>query len=199
MMPPFEETGTFALRRPLTVSGRADTSLNLPVAGYGMTPTGEPARPFVREQVRPRRNGRKGAAQEVQAPETRAARRAAWGEARAAATALLDAIEEDDAQARFLAADDLDQALGKLWALRAGRDDIWKMILNHAQGLLRQLFKEKLVEALTRAQGAAIRGIVEDHLGPATKSKDDLNEVVRLIGDAGCDPYYAISGDPEDE
>jgi hypothetical protein len=132
-------------------------------------------------------------------PESRAAQRAAWGEARTAAAALLQAIAEDDPQERFIAVDNLEQSLGKLWARRADRDDIWKMILNHTQGMLRQLFQEKLVEVLTTAQGSAIHAIVEHHLGPATKSKDDLNEVLRLIGDAGCDPYYAISGDPKDE
>ena len=188
-MPSREETGAFALCRPLAVIGSADSSVSLAAAGYGAAPTGEPVGPFVRDSARPQANGKKTAAPARQAPESRAARRAAWGKARAAATNLLEAIEADDAQARFTAADDLEQALGKLWGLRAGRDDVWKMILNHAQGMLRQLFKEKLVELLSPVQGAVIGNIVEHHLGPATKTREDLNEVVQMIVDAGCDPY----------
>jgi hypothetical protein len=127
------------------------------------------------------------------------AARKAWAEARAAAAVLEQAVREEDAQARFVAADDLESALAKMGSLRAGRDDFWKMILNHAQGMLRQLFKEKIVEALTPEQGAAITAIVEKYLGTATRTKEELNEVIRLIGDAGCDPYYALSGDPENE
>jgi hypothetical protein len=109
------------------------------------------------------------------------------------------AVGEDDAQSRFVTADDLERALGKMWGLRAGRDDVWKMILNHAQAMLRQLFKEKLVEALTPDQASAIGTIVEQYLGTATRTRDDLTEVIRLIDDAGCDPYYAISGDRDGE
>jgi hypothetical protein len=198
-MPSPEDTGPFVMCRPLAVAGSADSSVSLAAAGYGAAPTGEQFGAFVRQPSKPHHNGKKITAPPGQTPETRSARRVAWGEARAAATNLLEAIEADDAQARFTAADDLEQALGKLWVLRAGRDEVWKMILNHAQGMLRQLFKEKLVELLTPAQGAVIGNIVEYYLGPATKTREDLNEVVRLIADAGCDPYYAISGDPQDE
>jgi hypothetical protein len=95
-----------------------------------------------------------------------------------------------------VAADDLDMGLSKLWGLRAGRDLNWRTILNHAQGMIRQLFAEKRVDLLTAHQCSAILEIVDRHLGPATKTVEDLNEVMRLIEDAGFDPYAAISGDP---
>jgi hypothetical protein len=191
-----EETGAIALRRPVSVTS---ASLDPAATGYGMKPTGESLDAVSRQPVLPRRDSKKHAAEAAHAPENRAATRGAWQQARLAATALVAAIEADDPRARFIAVDDLERALGKLWDLRAGRDDFWKMVLNHAQGMLRQLFKEKLVEMLTPVQGTAIRDIVEQHLGPATKTAEDLTEVVRLIADVAGDPYYAISGDPEEE
>jgi hypothetical protein len=196
---PHDETEGFTLRRSLTVAGRADPAPRPASVGYGLAPTGEPVRLYERAQTPPRREGRKKADRPARTPEQRAAARAAWGEARAAAAALAQAVGADDAQARFVAADDLERALQGMWELRAGRDDYWQMILNHAQGMLRQLFLEKLVEALTPEQAAVISDIVERYLGTASRTRDDLNEVIRLIGDAGCDPYYAISGDPGDE
>jgi hypothetical protein len=97
------------------------------------------------------------------------------------------------------AADELDIALAELWKLRSARDINWQTILNHAQGMMRLAFAEKRVEQLTPEQCAAIRAIVDRHLGTATKSVDDLNEVVELIEQAGFDPYAAISGDPLSE
>lgn len=97
-----------------------------------------------------------------------------------------------------IAADNLEVALDKLWGLRAVRDLDWRTILNHAQGMLRQAFAEKRVEQLTPEQCRSIQTIIDRYLGPATKSVDDLNEVVRIIEDSGFDPYYAISGDPDE-
>jgi hypothetical protein len=62
--------------------------------------------------------------------------------------------------------------------------------------MLRLAFDQKRVECLTSEQCRSIREIVDRYLGPATRSRDDLVEVVRLIEDAGFDPYAAISGDP---
>jgi hypothetical protein len=89
----------------------------------------------------------------------------------------------------------LDQALAKLWELRSLRDLDWKTILNHVQGMMRQFFAQRGVETLTENQAAKILTVIEDYLGPATKSVDDLNEALRLIEDAGFDPYWAISED----
>jgi hypothetical protein len=98
-----------------------------------------------------------------------------------------------------VAADNLDLALGKLWSLRSSRDVNWTTILNHAQGMMKELFAAKQVEQLTPEQCDAILGLVDRHLGPSTKTLGDLNEAIRLIEDAGFDPYGAISGDPEGE
>ena len=95
-----------------------------------------------------------------------------------------------------ISADELAIALEELWTLRASRDIDWRTILNHAQGMLKQAFAEKKVEELKPAECAAIRQLVERHLGTSTKSLDDLAQAVELIEKAGFDPYAAISGDP---
>ena len=107
----------------------------------------------------------------------------------------LAAIGQDQMQLAN-AADELDIAFAELWKFRSARDINWQTILNHAQGMVRQSFAEKRIEQLTPEQCAAIRAIVDRHLGTGTKSVDDLTEVVGLIEKAGFDPYAAISGDP---
>jgi hypothetical protein len=80
--------------------------------------------------------------------------------------------------------------------MREGRNIDWQTILNHMQGVMRTFFLEKRAETLTADQCKRIVELVKDYLGPATKTIDDLNEVLRLIDDAGFDPYAAISGEP---
>jgi hypothetical protein len=109
---------------------------------------------------------------------------------------MVSSAQGGDKMALGVAVDNLDIALGKLWGLRASRDVNWKTVLNHAQGMLKALFSAKRVEQLTPEQCEAILELVDRHLGPSTKTLDDLNEAVRLIEDAGFDPYGAISGDP---
>jgi hypothetical protein len=118
-----------------------------------------------------------------------------WAQAQEAAEAMLQAAEVKDLMAVGIAADKLDQSLGELWNLRAGRDIDWQTILNHMQGMMRVFFQEKRAETLTVDQCTLIVDLVEHYLGPATKTVDDLNEVLRLIDDAGFDPYAAISGE----
>jgi hypothetical protein len=136
---------------------------------------------------------------EMPTAESRAAFRLQWQAAQKAADAMVRATETDDRMSLGIAADDLDQSLAKLWAMRDGRDVDWQTILNHMQGLMREFFQEKQAECLTVDQCKAIARLVNDYLGPATKTRDDLNEVLRLIDDADFDPYAAISGDPLDE
>ena len=112
---------------------------------------------------------------------------------------MVGAAELDDRMSLGIAADDLEQALAKLWDLRDGRDIDWQTILNHMQGLMRAFFQEKKAECLNVEQCKKIARLVQDYLGPATKSIDDLNEVLRLVEDAGFDPYGAISADPVDK
>ena len=126
----------------------------------------------------------------------RAAFRTHWLAAKCAAEAMTNAAEVADPMALTIAADDCDLTLAKLWELRDLRNVDWQTILNHAQGMLKQLFAEKRTEQLTAPQCRSIQALVDNHLGPSTKTTADLNEAIRLIGDAGCDPYWAISGDP---
>lgn len=135
----------------------------------------------------------------VQTPETRAAFRRLFKSALEAAAKMVDAANTQESMSLTIAADDLDIALSRLWELRDHRDVNWQTILNHAQCMFKQLFAEKRVEQLTAAQCQAIQELVENYLGTSTKTTSDLNEAVRLIEDAGCDPYWAISGDPADE
>ncbi len=147
----------------------------------------------------PQAAGRQEKRNALPSPEMRAALRAQWNAARITAAALVRAATAEDRMDIALAADKLDATLAKLWELRAGRDANWRAILNHAQGMLRQLFAQKRVEELTLEQCKSMQTLVEQCLGPATKSADDLNEAIRLIGDTGFDPYAAISGEPSGE
>jgi hypothetical protein len=164
---------------------------------YGAALTGEPIQPVVQgDRPRSKGPGKRAASNQPGNPEHRAATRSAWQAGRRAAEEMLAAAQRDDVMDLAVAADNLDLALGKLWGLRAARDVNWKTILNHAQGMLRELFTVRQVERLTAEQCRAILELVDRYLGPATKTIDDLNEAVRLIEDAGFDPYAAISGDP---
>jgi hypothetical protein len=167
---------------------------------YGIAATGEPLEAVTRLPRSPqpaREQG--GTANRPVRPEARAAARAQWKAAKEAAEAMVRAAEGQDAMGLAIAADDLDMALAKLWEGRATRDLNWRTILNHAQGMVRQLFAAKQVEQLTPEQCRCIGALLDRHLGPATKTTDDLNETIRLIEDAGFDPYGAIAGDPLDE
>lgn len=127
--------------------------------------------------------------------EFRVAFRLHWRTAQKAANAMVEAATTDDRMGLGVAADNLDQSLAELWNLRGGRDIDWQTILNHMQGMMRTFFGEKRAESLTVEQCNAIANLVKDYLGPALKTVDDLNEALRLIDDAGFDPYAAISAD----
>src|ERR1700722_1179938 len=117
-------------------------------------------------------------------------------EAQQAAEAMLQGAEANDRMAVGNAASRLDRSLGEFWNLREGRDIDWQTILNHIQGMMRICIIEKRAETLTADQCRRIVEMVKDYLEPATKTIDDLNEVLRLIDDAGFDPYAAISARP---
>jgi hypothetical protein len=188
---------TVRLVRATHVQQRVDPTL-VEALSAGGAPTGEPAPALTRaaQLYRPRQQKRPSEARGP-SPESRRAHREGWQGARAAAAALVDASRTNDPMARFVSLTDLEQALERMWRHHEERDVNWQCILNHAQGMLRQLFDEKRAELLEVSQCEAIRALVERQLGPATKSQDDLNEALRLIEDAGCDPYHALSGDPE--
>jgi hypothetical protein len=166
---------------------------------YGSAPTGEAPSPFALAPLPRRRDPSKGKpTTSPRRPELRTAFRAHWKAAVDAAVRMSEAAETRDPISLGIASDDLESSLKELWKLRAVRDIDWQTILNHAQGMLRQAFAERRVERLTPPQCRMIRHIVEDHLGPASKTADELNEVLRLIEDAGFDPFCAISGDPSE-
>jgi hypothetical protein len=61
---------------------------------------------------------------------------------------MVQAAASKDLAGLGIAADDLDQALAKLWELRSFRDLDWKTILNHVQGMMRRFFAQRRVETL---------------------------------------------------
>jgi hypothetical protein len=150
-------------------------------------------------QQRIKTPGKSGPPTKMPTAESRAAFRSHWKAAQEAADAMVRAAEADDRMSLAIAADDLEEGLAKLWDLRNGRDIDWQTILNHMQGMMRAFFQEKKAECLTVEQCKNIPRLVKDYLGPATKTINDLNEVLRLIDDAEFDPYAAISADPVDE
>ena len=145
---------------------------------------------------RPAAKEKNGQVKALPSSDHRKAFRRHWAEAQEAAEAMLQAAEAKDLMDVGIAADNLDQSLAELWNLREGHDIDWQTILNHMQGMMRAFFLEKRAETLSAEQCKRIVELVKDYLGPATKTINDLNEVVRLIDDAGFDPYAAISGDP---
>ena len=166
---------------------------------YGLT--GEVPQPVSSPRQLPRRWGKAPRAETKPSvsPESRAVFRYRWKSAQKAAETMELAATGQDLMHLANAADELDIALAELWKFRSARDINWQTILNHVQGMVRQAFAEKRIEQLTPEQCAAIRAIVDRHLGTGTKSVDDLTEVVGLIEKAGFDPYAAISGDPLNE
>jgi hypothetical protein len=169
--------------------------------GYGFAATGEGGSAVGHLGVPGRREARRPAAHTGRVgrrPEERVAFRGHWKKALEAARAMVNAAKARDAMGQAIAVDELDLALAKLWDLRRCRDIDWQTILNHAQGLLKQIIAAKQMESLSAEQCQCIWQIVERHLGPATKSLDNLNETVRLIEEVGFDPYAALSGDARD-
>lgn len=149
-----------------------------------------------RDVLRHRRASDKAAPLDLATPEYRATVRSFWRSAQEASESIVQAAVADDQMGLAIAVDDLDKRLADLWSIRHGRDINWVTILNHLQGVMRLAFLEKRVEKLTIAQCRSIARLVKDYLGPATKTTDDLNEVLRIFDESGFDPYAAISADP---
>jgi hypothetical protein len=190
----------FTIRRGSTPIAPENLTGGAAAQGFYYGLTGEVLEPI---SNRRHRSGRKERAPRAETqssvnPESRLACRCWWKNAQKAAATMEQAATGDDLMQLANAADELDIALAELWKLRSGRDINWQTILNHAQGTVRQAFAEKRIEQLTSDQCAAMRAIVDRHLGTSTKSTDDVNEVVGLIEKAGFDAYGAISADPVD-
>jgi hypothetical protein len=187
----------FGVVRAIALTEGGNLAAVDPATGYGAPATGERLPPLAQKVERRRPSGRPRLTSALR-PETRRAFREGWQIAKRAAARLVTAAEDDDPMTRLTAADELDGALSRLWDLREARDINWQAILNHTQGMLKQFFADKQVETLRPEQCRPIREIVEGYLGPSTKTADELVEVIRLIEDAGADPFGAISGDPDE-
>ncbi len=190
-----DTTGPIRLIRPLIAAPATDLTM-LPQGIEATTGATGEAFALVASQPRQPASSKQPSRQPQTLPEIRTTLRTHWKKAQTAARNLLQAAQQDDPMARFGAADDLEQSLTELWNLRDHRDINWQAILNHLQGAMRQFFASHAVEFLQVEQCRRIAEVVERYLGPATKTSDDLAEVVRLIEEAGADPYHAISGDP---
>jgi hypothetical protein len=190
--------GTSTTREDITLS-RFGTGLAMPGSTGSdpsgtLTVTGDATAFITYERNARRAKGDKTAvAAPPLSPKARLGLRAGWNAARTAAERMARSAENQDLMELAIAADDLEAALAKLWDDRIERDINWKTILNHAQGMLLQRFDSMRVEELAPNQCRSIQQLVDDYLGPSTKSLDDLTEAIRLIEDAGFDPYYAIS------
>jgi hypothetical protein len=80
--------------------------------------------------------------------------------------------------------------LDELWDLRDEREDDWGDLLNLLQGALA---KEEF-EKFSIRQCAAIRMIIADHLDAGCVDMDDIERSLRLLREAGLDPWKGISG-----
>jgi transcriptional regulator with XRE-family HTH domain len=84
----------------------------------------------------------------------------------------------------------LTAVLDELWALRDEREADWGDLLNLLQGALA---KEEF-ERFSTQQCTAIRKIITDHLAGGYVEIDDLERSIRLLREAGLDPWKGISG-----
>jgi hypothetical protein len=87
----------------------------------------------------------------------------------------------------------LGEILRELWELREEREDDWGDLLNILQGALAQ----EEFERFSVDQCRAIRSIIVDHLGSGAVDVDDLERSIRLLREAGFDPWKGISGETE--
>jgi hypothetical protein len=195
-----ENSASFIVLRPVLVGGQPEPASAFPLSVHGIALTGEHTAVFSRsrEVLKPTKSERRTRLQTM-SPEVRLAFRTFWKTARQAAIDLQTAAQDDEVMDRVRAADSLETTLSRLWDLHEYRDVNWQSVLNLVQGMLKQFFAAKQVELLTTEQCRHIYDIVDRYLGPSTKTADDLNEVVRLIADAGADPFAAISGEPTEE
>ena len=82
------------------------------------------------------------------------------------------------------------EKLQELWTLRFERDSDFGDLLNMLQGALLQ----EEFERFSPEQCTAIRTILVDHLGSGPVDSDDIERSIRLLREAGFDPWKGISG-----
>jgi hypothetical protein len=89
----------------------------------------------------------------------------------------------------------LKDALQQLWQLRNEREDDWGDLLTMLQAALAQ----EEFERFTPRQCYAVRCVIADHLGSGIVDIDDIERSIRLLREAGFDPWKGISGAIESE
>ena len=83
--------------------------------------------------------------------------------------------------------------LADLWELRDEREDDWSDLLNVLQAALA---KEEF-ERFSPNQCYAIGVVISDHLAAGAVDIDDIERSIKLLREAGLDPWKGISGDNE--
>jgi hypothetical protein len=87
------------------------------------------------------------------------------------------------------------EKLQELWTLRFERESDFADLLNMLQGALVQ----EEFERFSRTQCVSIRTILVDHLGSGPVDSDDIERSIRLLREAGFDPWKGISGPDLDD
>lgn len=80
-------------------------------------------------------------------------------------------------------------ALEDLWDLRKEREEDWGDLLNLLQGALAQ----EEFERFKAHQCQTIRTIIVDHLSSGVTDIDDIERSIKLLREAGFDPWKGIS------
>lgn len=125
-------------------------------------------------------------------PEDRAAIKSYHEAALVAARELVDCASNGDECGMALAVRTIDENVEGLWKCKKAREIDWQAILNHFRLVLKQALQEERAERMTQEECQAMLELV-GMVGLPTRTSDDLNEAVRLIRDAGFDPYHGAS------
>lgn len=125
-------------------------------------------------------------------PEVRAAIKAYHQAAAAAADGLVESAKGGDVEGVALAVREIAANVDSLWRCRKAREMDWQAILNHIRLMFRQAVIGERAEKMSSDECRAVRELV-GMIGLAMRTADDLNEAIRLVRDAGFDPYSAIS------
>jgi len=84
----------------------------------------------------------------------------------------------------------LTDTLNDLWKCRDVREDDWGDLLN----VLQTALAEEVFEKFSENQCSAIYKVITDHLSMGSVDADDLAVAVRILREAGFDPWKTISG-----
>lgn len=102
---------------------------------------------------------------------------------------MIEAAETGDLMELSNAGFRLVNTLEDLWNLRFDRENNWGDLLN----LLQTVLAKEEFEAFAPTQCKGIREILSDYLRPWTVEDDDLRSSIKLLHEAGFDPWKGIS------